>query len=106
MGLFNTNNETKEEKQKRKMQETLNKYELNNLDSEYANAVKNISLALAGNNLIELGSTLGMTSAENLTTSYLKAIVEQNFIMIRQLDEISDCILRHNTYPKVVNTRK
>ncbi len=89
MGLFNTNNETKEEKQKRKMQETLNKYELNNLDSEYANAVKNISLALAGNNLIELGSTLGMTSAENLTTSYLKAIVEQNFIMIRQLDEIS-----------------
>ena len=89
MGLFNTNNETKEEKQKRKMQETLNKYELNNLDSEYANAVKNISLALAGNNLIELGSTLGMTSAGNLTTSYLKAIVEQNFIMIRQLDEIS-----------------
>ena len=86
MGLFNTNNETTEEKQKRNMQD---KYELNNLDSEYANAVKNISLALAGNNLIELGSTLGMTSAENLTTSYLKAIVEQNFIMIRQLDEIS-----------------
>lgn len=80
MGLFNTNNETKEEKQKRKMQETLNKYELNNLDPKYANAVNNISLALAGNNLIELGSTLGMTSAENLTTSYLKAIVEQNFI--------------------------
>lgn len=71
------------------MQETLNKYELNNLDPKYANAVNNISLALAGNNLIELGSTLGMTSAENLTTSYLKAIVEQNFIMIRQLDEIS-----------------
>lgn len=89
MGLFNTNNETKEEKQKRKMQETLNKYELNNLDPKYSNAVNNISLALAGNNLIELGSTLGMTSAENLTTSYLKAIVEQNFIMIRQLDEIS-----------------
>lgn len=89
MGLFNTNNETKEEKQKRKMQETLNKYELNNLDPKYANAVNNISLALAGNNLIELGSTLGMTSAENLTTSYLKAILEQNFIMIRQLDEIS-----------------
>ena len=89
MGLFNTNNETKEEKQKIKMQETLNKYELNNLDPKYANAVNNISLALAGHNLIELGSTLGMTSAENLTTSYLKAIVEQNFIMIRQLDEIS-----------------
>ncbi len=32
---------------------------------------------------------MGMTPADNLTTSYLKAIVEQNFIMIRQLDEIS-----------------
>lgn len=89
MGLFNNNSESKEEKKERKMQETLAKYELNNLSTEYANAVKNISLALAGNNLIELGSTMGMTPAENLTTSYLKAIVEQNFIMIRQLDEIS-----------------
>ena len=90
MGLFNNNSETKEEKQERKMQETLAKYELNNLSPEYANAVKNISLALAGNNLIEVGSTLGMTPAENLSTSYLKAIVEQNFIIIRQLNEISE----------------
>lgn len=87
MGLFN--NETKEEKQARKTQETLAKYELNNLSTDYAKAVKNISLALAGNDLIELGSTMGMKPAENLTTSYLKAIVEQNFIIIRQLDEIS-----------------
>lgn len=89
MGLFNNNTESKENKKERKMQETLAKYELNNLSTEYANAVKNISLALSGNNLIELGSTMGMTPAENLTTSYLKAIVEQNFIIIRQLDEIS-----------------
>ncbi len=89
MGLFNNSGESKEEKKERKIQETLAKYELNNLSTEYANAVKNISLALAGNNLIELGSTMGMTPADNLTTSYLKAIVEQNFIMIRQLDEIS-----------------
>lgn len=87
MGLFN--NESKEEKKERKMQETLAKYELNNLSTDYAKAVKNISSALAGNDLIELGSTLGMRPAENLTTSYLKAIVEQNFIIIRQLDEIS-----------------
>ena len=88
MGLFN-NGESKEEKKERKMQEILAKYELNNLSTEYADAVKNISLALSGNDLIELGSTMGMRPAENLTTSYLKAIVEQNFIMIRQLDEIS-----------------
>lgn len=89
MGLFNGNSETKEEKQIKKMKETLAKYELNNLSTEYANAVKNISLALAGNNLIELGGTMGMKPAEVLNTSYLKAIVEQNWIIIRQLDTIS-----------------
>lgn len=89
MGLFNNNSESKEEKRERKMQEILTKYELNNLSTDYANSVKNISLALSGNDLIELGATMGMKPAENLTTSYLKAIVEQNFIIIRQLDEIS-----------------
>lgn len=92
MGIFKSDEQKKlekEEKREKKLQEALNKYELNNLSMEYANAVKNISLALSGNSLIELGSTMGMTPAENLTTSYLKAIVEQNFIMIRQLDEIS-----------------
>lgn len=88
MGLFGGNSESKEEKQERKLNELIAKYELTNLDKEYANSIKNISSALAGNNLIELGSTLGMTPAENLTTSYLKAIVEQNFIMIRQLDTL------------------
>lgn len=88
MGLF-SNAEAKEEKKEKKLNELMAKYELNDLDRKYANSIKNISGALAGNTLIELGSTLGMTSAENLTTSYLKAIVEQNFIIIRQLDDIS-----------------
>ena len=88
MGLFN-NNESKEEKKERKAREILAKYQLENLSSEYAKSVKNISLSLAGTDLIEIASTMGMKSAEILTTSYLKSIVEQNFIIIRQLDEIS-----------------
>lgn len=88
MGLFK-NSEQKQQKQEEKMRKILDKYELSNLSTEYSQAVKNISLALAGNSLMELGSTMGMSPAENLTTSYLKAIVEQNFILIRQLDEIS-----------------
>ena len=40
--------------------------------------------------MIEFGSQLsGMKSEDTLKVSYLRAIVEQNFIIIRELDEIS-----------------
>ena len=89
MGMFG-NKETKEEKQARKAQEAMAKYGLNKLSAEYGEAVKNISLALAGTGAIETGSLLsGMKSEDILKTSYLNALLEQNWIIIRQLDEIS-----------------
>ena len=89
MGLF-SGKETKEEKQERKALEAMAKYNLNNLSSAYGNAVKNISLELAGTNAIEFGSMLsGMKSEDVLKTSYLNALIQQNWIIIRQLDEIS-----------------
>lgn len=89
MGLF-SGKETKEEKQERKALEAMAKYNLNNLSSAYGNAVKNISMELAGANSIEFGAVLsGMKSEDILKTSYLNALVQQNWIIIRQLDEIS-----------------
>ncbi len=89
MGIF-SGKETKEEKQVRKAQEVLAKYGLNNLSFEYADAVKNISLELAGTDAIEVGSLFsGMKNEDILKTSYLNAIMQQNWILIRQLDEIS-----------------
>jgi len=89
MGLFG-GKESKEDKQERKTQELLSKYGLSNLSVNYADAVKSISTELAGTGAIEVGSLLsGMKSEEILKTSYLNALVQQNWIIIRQLDEIS-----------------
>lgn len=93
MGLFGgkeAKKETKEEKKERKAREILEKYELYNMSTTYANAVKNISLELAGTDMIKFGSQLNdMKNEDILKTSYLNALIEQNWIIIRQLNEIS-----------------
>ena len=89
MGLFG-NGETKEEKKARKTQELLQKYGLDNLsDPRDLEAVKNISNILAGNNLIELGTALQGNGVDNAKMTYMRAIMEQNFIIIRQLDRLN-----------------
>lgn len=89
MGLFGTK-ETQEEKQEKKAREILAKYELHNLSHDYANAVKNISLGLAGTGGLEFGSHLvGMKNEDTLKIAYLNTLIQQNWIIIRQLDEIS-----------------
>lgn len=88
MGLFGSK-ESKEEKQQRKAAELMAKYGLQNLPAEYQDAVKDISSKLAGTGLIEFGSTLsGMKSEDELKIYYLNALIQQNWIIMRQLDEI------------------
>lgn len=86
MALFG---EGKEEKQERKTQEILAKYGLNELsDPRDLENVKNISRALMGNKLIEIGTAMQGAGADSAKMSYLSAIVEQNWIIIRQLDKL------------------
>ena len=61
--------------------------ELND-DRDYE-SVQNIATNLMGNKLIEIGSALQGNGADAAKMSYLNAIVEQNFIIIRQLDRIA-----------------
>ena len=94
MGLFNS--ESKEEKaakkQARKEQkelEVLRKYGQNPNDIE---SVKNIVTELSGTGLMELGITLGAGSDRDIQKNqlyYQRALIEQNFIIIRQLDRIA-----------------
>lgn len=87
MALFG--GESKEDKQARKAQALLEKYGLEDLsDPRDVENVRNISLSLMGNKLIELGSVMGATGPDNVKMSYLSAIVEQNWIIIRQLDKL------------------
>lgn len=102
MALFN--GETKEEKKARKAAEVaakqaekdqaaLRKFGLENLENpEDIASVKNIVTELAGTGLMELGITFGAGNDRDIQKNmmyYQRAIVEQNFIMIRQLDRIT-----------------
>ena len=86
MGLLGNNDAKKEEK----VQKLLSKYGLQNLsDPRDIEAVKNIAIDLAGNKAIEFGALLQGNSADAVKMSYLNAIMQQNFIIIRLLDRIA-----------------
>lgn len=87
MALFG--GESKEDKQVRKAYEMLKKYGLEELnDPRDLDNVSNIAMRLMGNKLMELGSVMGATGPDNVKMAYLSAIVEQNWIIIRQLDKL------------------
>lgn len=83
MALFNK--ETPEQKTARMMA----KYGLENISPDYAPYVRDITYELAGNKLIEFGTTLQGNGVDSAKMSYLSAIMKQNWIIIRLLDEIA-----------------
>lgn len=89
MALFGAD---KEEKKAEKAYELLHKYGLQELsDPRDVESVKQIAYKLAGSNLINLGTALGGGSAQDMgKLSLLQAIVEQNWIIIRQLDKLNN----------------
>lgn len=88
MALFG-GKETKEEKAARKEYELLEKYGLTGIDPKDIEQIKSITTALAGNKLIETGTIFSGKAEDVAKLTYLRALVEQNWIIIRQLDRIS-----------------
>lgn len=88
MALFG-GKETKEEKAARKEYELLEKYGLTDINPKDIEQIKSITNALMGNKLIEMGTALSGSGVDAAKMSYLRALVEQNWIIIRQLDRIS-----------------
>ena len=88
MALFGAK-ETKEDKVARKTQAMMEKYGLEYLDQKDLESVRSIGYALMGNNLIELGTTLSGSGVDVAKMSYLRALIEQNWIIIRQLDRLN-----------------
>jgi hypothetical protein len=87
MALFGTD---KEEKKAEKVYELLHKYGLQELsDPRDVESVKQIAYKLAGSNLINIGTALGGSAQDVGKLSLLQAIVEQNWIIIRQLDKLN-----------------
>lgn len=79
----------KEEKQNEKLQKMLKKYNIENVSSDISEDVQAIANDLAGNKMIELGTLLQGNGADAVKMSYLSAIMRQNFIIIKLLDEIA-----------------
>ena len=85
MGLFGN-----DEKREQKAHALLAKYGLEDLsDTRDLSAVKQISYDLMGNKMIELGTVMQGNSADVAKMTYLSAIMQQNFIIIRQLDRLN-----------------
>lgn len=88
MAFFGTD---KEEKKAEKVYELLHKYGLQELsDPRDVESIKQIAYKLAGSNLINLGTALGGSAQDVGKLSLLQAIVEQNWIIIRQLDKLNN----------------
>ena len=94
--MFGKEKETKEEKQERMERELLQKYGLQNLsNSEDVESVRKIVAELTGTGFMEMGVALSLTDAKvSLPIYYQRAMLEQNFIIIRQLDRISKLLER------------
>lgn len=88
MALFGSN-ESKEAKQAAKTEELLKRFGLENLnDPRDVEAVKSIANSLTANKFIEFGTILSGSGEDVAKLTYLRALVEQNFIIIRQLDKL------------------
>ena len=89
MALFNS--ESKEDKKARQTEELLAKYGLQDLtDPRDIQAVRNIASGLTGSSWITAGTALAGTAQDVAKMTLLRAIVEQNFILIRQLDKLNN----------------
>jgi len=91
MALFKEK-ETKEDKQARKEQELFEKYGLDSLtDPQDIQSARKIVTELAGTGLMETGMKLSMAAKpeDQLQVVYQRTLMEQNFIIIRQLDKLN-----------------
>lgn len=88
MALFN--GESKEEKRARAEQEMMQKFGLDRLSQKDVQSCKKIINDLAGTGMMKAGIALSFGKAEDqCKIAYLSAMVEQNWIIIRQLDELN-----------------
>ena len=74
-----------------KQADLLEKYGIPNLSNEVDRlSIQKIAQELAGTAAMETGMKISLAKpAEQLPISYQRAIMEQNFIIIRQLDRIT-----------------
>lgn len=90
MGLFKSSEQKAEEKEA-KIQKTLEFYGLTDITNQKdKETLRNIATTMNATALIEAGALLSSDAKTyaNITSSYAYCIVQQNFIIIRMLNEL------------------
>ncbi|MFT9040725.1 hypothetical protein [Schleiferilactobacillus harbinensis] len=88
MGIFKSKEE-KQAKHDAKIQAFLDARGLENLSKASFGQVERVTSDLAGNGLIKAGMAFSFANAaDQAKVSYLSALVEQNWILIKQNDDI------------------
>lgn len=93
MGIFGEK-KTKEQKMQEKIEQQtkmfMERYQLEDLDEKDFVVLQKISSGLIGNDLMKTGMALSFAKAEEqLKVSYLSVLVEQNWMIIRQLSRLN-----------------
>lgn len=94
MGLFKSAEE-KQEQRDAKIQELLDKYGVGDLDDEKSRDMMfRVASGLAGTGMMEAGNFIAPNEKTfwRLQNIYLDTIMQQNFVMIRQLDKIEKAL--------------
>lgn len=94
MGIFggkdNDNDNDKQSKEEKKIQKFMDKYQLEDLDEKDLVVLRRIANDLAGNNFFKIGMALSFAKAEEQAkVTYLSTLVEQNWMIIRQLSRLN-----------------
>lgn len=82
---------SKEDKQAEQMQKFMERYQLEDLDEKDLKVLTKIANDLAGNNFFKLGMALSFSvpQQDQIKITYLSALVEQNWMIIRQLSRLN-----------------
>lgn len=81
---------SKEEKQEEKLQKFMERYQLEDLDDKDMKVLQRIATDLTGNSFFKVGMALSFAKAEEQAkVGYLSALVEQNWMIIRQLSRLN-----------------
>ena len=89
MALFGEK-KSREEKQQEKLQKFMDRYQLEDLDEKDLVVLQRIATDLTGNTWFKAGMALSFAKAEEQAkVTYLSALAEQNWMIIRQLSRLN-----------------
>ena len=93
MGLFQSNEEKRikaEEKKEKELRKLVSKYNLGSMSKTDLETLRRISSDLAGNAFAKAGMAFSFAKVEEQAkVTYLSALVEQNWLIIKMLSEMN-----------------